>query len=190
MIELKPGASIERMTAFSDDELDQLCEATAEAIVDGNGFGWLRPPHRRVMESYWRGVLLVPERELYVASLEGRIVGAAQLMRPPPNNEAGAHAAEISTFFIAPWARGHGLARGLLAAAEESARAQGFRQLELSVRATQEAAIKLYEDCGFRRWGEHDRYARMEGRYVAGYFYTKPLDQGGQGGRSSGAAAT
>lgn len=189
MMELKPGAVIDRMTAFSDDELDELCEATAEAIVDGNGFGWLRPPHRRVLESYWRGVLLVPERELYVARLEGRIVGSAQLMRPPPNNEACAHAAEITTFFIAPWARGHGLARGLLAAAEDAARAHGYRQLDLDVRATQEAAIKLYEDCGFRRWGEHDRYARVDGHYVAGYFYTKPLEQGGPGGGTGGAKA-
>jgi ribosomal protein S18 acetylase RimI-like enzyme len=170
------NTGVERLTGFSDEELDELCEATDEAILDGNGFGWLQPPRRRVLESYWRGVLLVPERELYVARLEGRIVGSAQLLKPPPNNEAGAHAAELSTFFIAPWARGHGLARGLLRACEESARGQRFRQLDLSVRATQEAAIKLYEDAGFVRWAVNERYACIDGKYVAGYCYTKVFD--------------
>lgn len=172
-----PTAKVERVTAISDDELEQLCEATEEAILDGNGFGWLQPPARAKLESYWRGVTLVPERELYVARLDGNIVGSAQLLKPPPNNEAQAHAAQLTTFFIAPWARGHGLARGLLAAIEESARGQGFRLLDLDVRETQTAAIQLYEDCGFVRWAEKAKYARVQGRYVAGYYYSKDLEQ-------------
>ncbi len=177
MTEPNPTAKVERVTAISDDELEQLCEATEEAILDGNGFGWLQPPPRAKLESYWRGVTLVPERELYVARLDNNIVGSAQLLKPPPNNEAQAHAAQLTTFFIAPWARGHGLARGLLATIEDSARAQGFRLLDLDVRETQTAAIQLYEDCGFRRWAEKAKYARVRGHYVAGYYYSKDLEQ-------------
>lgn len=169
------AGTVERVTSLNDRELEDLCEATDEAILDGNGFGWLRPPPRRVLESYWRGVLLVPERELYTARLDGHVVGSAQLLKPPPNNEAGAHSATMSTFFIAPWARGHGLARGLLKAVEDSARAQGFAMLDLDVRATQEAAIQLYESGGFKRWGAKSRYARVDGHFVDGYFYSKWL---------------
>ena len=65
------------------------------------------------METYFRGVLLVPERELFVARLNGEIVGSAILVRPPRNNEAQAFAAHLMHSYVAPYARGHGLARML-----------------------------------------------------------------------------
>jgi hypothetical protein len=71
-------------------------------------------PSRTVLERYWRGVLLMPQRDLFVARLDGAVVGSSQLLRPPPNNEAQAHSAQITSFFIAPGARGFGLARGLI----------------------------------------------------------------------------
>ncbi len=169
------SGTIETMNHLNERDLEDLCEATDDAIIDGNGFGWLKPPPRRILESYWKGVLLVPERELLCARLDERIVGSIQLLKPPPNNEAGAHIATLSTFFIAPWARGHGLARGLLADAEHAARAQGFEVLDLDVRASQTAAIRLYENAGFRRWAVKPGYARIDGTYVDGYFYTKSL---------------
>ncbi|HYM29989.1 MAG TPA: GNAT family N-acetyltransferase [Candidatus Cybelea sp.] len=166
---------IEKPTKLPEPDLDDLCEATEEAIIDGNGFGWLKAPPRRVLESYWKGVLLVPQRELYVARLDGHIVGSAQLLKPPPNNEAQGHGATLTTFFIAPWARGHGLARGLLRAVEDAARAAGYEMLDLDVRETQTAAIHLYEAAGFQRWAVKARYAKVNGQYVAGYFYNKDL---------------
>lgn len=172
---ITPDAKVERITSLSDAELDEICEAAEKAVLDGNGFGWLNPPPRRVLESYWRGVLLMPQRDLFVARLDGAIVGSTQLLRPPPNNEAQAFAAQLTTFFIAPYARGHGLARGLLAAVEAAAVAQGFRQLDLDVRASQGAAIQLVEDAGYVRWGEKPRYALVDGAYVPGFFYTKQI---------------
>ncbi len=169
------NTAVERIAEFDDADLENLCEATNQAILDGNGFGWLSPPPREVLESYWKGVLLVPERELYIARLADQIVGSVQLVRPARNNEAGAHAATVTTFFVAPWARNMGLARGLLRAVEKTARARGLEQLDLDVRATQTAAIKLYEENGFRRWAVKDRYARVNGHYVQGYYYTKEL---------------
>ena len=175
IIPINPSARIEAVTVLDEDDLEQLCQATDEAILDGNGFGWLTPPARRVLESYWRGVMLVPERELFIARLDGHIVGSAQLLKPPPNNEAGAHAATMSTFFIAPWARGHGLAKGLLKEVEQEARNCGFRILDLDVRATQLAAIHLYEEAGFERWATKTRYALVDGQYVPGHYYSKVL---------------
>lgn len=174
---------VEKVTALSEDDLDALCLATHEAILDGNGFGWLKPPPTGLLARYWRGVLLVPERELFVARYDGAIVGSVQLLKPAPNNEAQSFCATLTTFFIAPAARGHGLARGLLSAVEDSARAQGFCQIDLDVRATQTAAIQLYETMGYLRWATKTRYALIDGAYIAGYFYSKNLEDDLPGNR-------
>ncbi|AWK86102.1 GNAT family N-acetyltransferase [Azospirillum thermophilum] len=167
--------AIERVETLKTGDLHDLCDAADDAIKAGGGFGWVEPPPRDVMERYWKGVLVVPERILFVARLDGVIAGSAQLVKPPRNNEAQGHAASLTTAFVAPWARGHGLARHLTNAVEDEARALGFRVLNLDVRETQEAAIALYESLGFRRWGTHPFYALVKGRRLAGYFYAKEL---------------
>ncbi|WP_293949517.1 GNAT family N-acetyltransferase [Sneathiella sp.] len=166
---------IEAVKEFTSADLDDLCEAAEEAIIDGNGFGWLTPPRRSVQESFWKGVLMVPVRELYCARFEGRIVGSAQLVKPFANNEAGGHIAQLATFFIAPYARGHGLAIGLLAVLENSAREQGFKFLEVDVRETQAAAISILESNGYEKWAVKQNYAWNGERYVDGYYYKKQL---------------
>jgi ribosomal protein S18 acetylase RimI-like enzyme len=166
---------VERVTEFSDEDLHALCEATAAAIIDGGGFGWVNPPGMRALETYFRGVLLVPERELFAARLNGAIVGSAHLVRPPRNNEAQGHAVQLMHAYIAPYARGHGLARMLTLAVEERARELGYHVLNLDVRETQEAAIRLYESLGFVRWGVHPDYALVRGKTVRGFFYYKRL---------------
>jgi len=172
---VQPQTSVERLESFSGTDLHDLCDAAEAAIEAGGGFGWLAAPPRHVMEAYWRGVLLVPERRLFVARLDRTICGSAQLARPPRNNEAQAFAAQLTSNFIAPWARGHGLARRIVLAVEEAARAQGFVILNLDVRDTQTAAIQLYESLGFIRWGTHPAYARVAGRTIPGHFYYKRL---------------
>jgi len=170
------NTTIDRLTSIEEVDLQDLCDATVAAIHDGNGFGWLEPPRRSVLESYWKGVILMPERELFVAWLNGRIVGSVQLQRPSRHNQAQAHIARLTTFFIAPNARGLGLARNLLQQAEMSAINDGYRLLDLDVRETQTAAIQLYERAGFIRWGARDAYAIVDGQPVAGVFYSKVLE--------------
>jgi ribosomal protein S18 acetylase RimI-like enzyme len=166
---------VERVEAFTDEDLHALCEATHAAIIEGGGFGWVKPPPRPALEAYFRGVLLVPERQIFVARLNETIVGCAQLVRPPRNNEAQAFGAQLMHSFIAPYARGHGLARRLTLRVEEAARAMKFVVLNLDVRETQQAAIRLYESLGYQRWGEHPFYARVNGETVRGFFYYKLL---------------
>jgi hypothetical protein len=166
---------VERVREFTDEDLLALCEATDAAIIDGGGFGWIAPPGRRALESYFRGVLLVPERELFVARLNGSIVGSAHLVRPPRNNEAQAYAAHLMHSFVAPYARGHGLARLLTMGVEDRARELGYHVLNLDVRETQEAAIRLYESLGYVRWGVHPEYAFVRGKVTRGFYYYKRL---------------
>jgi GNAT superfamily N-acetyltransferase len=149
----EPELLIERLKGFSDADLHTLCEATDAAILDGGGFGWVTPPGRRALETHFRGVLL----------------------RPPRNNEAQAFAANLMHSYIAPYARGHGLARMLTAAVEERARELGYHILNLDVRETQAVAIAMYESHGYIRWGEHPEYALVRGKSVTGYFFYKRL---------------
>jgi ribosomal protein S18 acetylase RimI-like enzyme len=171
----EPILFVERLKEFIDHDLHALCEATDAAIIDGGGFGWVTPPGRRALESYFRGVLLVPERELFVARLNGEIVGSAILVRPPRNNEAQAFAANLMHAYVAPYARGHGLARLLTESVEDRARELGYHILNLDVRETQTAAIRLYQSLGYIRWGEHPEYAQIRGRVVTGFFFYKRL---------------
>ena len=175
-----PVIAVERAAALPDDDLQALCEAADAAIIEGGGFGWVTPPGRTALESYFRGVLLMPERALYTARLDGIIVGSAQLVRPPRNNEAQAFAASLMHSFVAPYARGHGLARLMTSRVEDAARALGFHILNLDVRETQSAAIHTYETLGFQRWGQHPAYARVDGKTICGLFYYKRLRDGKQ----------
>ncbi|MFZ4406498.1 MAG: GNAT family N-acetyltransferase [Paracraurococcus sp.] len=180
----QPALSVERVTELDDHDMAELCEATDAAIIEGGGFGWVEPQGRAALQRHFRGVLLVPERELFIARLDGMVVGSAQLVRPPRNNEAQAFGATLTHAYIAPYARGHGLARLLITRAEERAAAMGHRVVNLDVRETQATAIALFEVLGYERWGTHPAYARVDGRTVAGHYYFKLLEPGR--GRSTG----
>ena len=170
-----PGLLVEHATELHDDDMAALCEATNAAILDGGGFGWISPPGQQALERYFRGVMMVPERELFVGRADGVITGSAQLVRQPRNNEAQSFAGSVMHSFVAPFARGNGLARLMMLRIEERARALNYRVLNLDVRETQEAAIALYESLGYERWGTHPHYARVRGQTLRGFFYTKPL---------------
>lgn len=174
----RPDLVAERVSVLSDDDMQALCEATNAAILDGGGFGWVSSPGRRTLEQYFRGILLVPERVLFVGRLDGTIVGATQLLRPPRNNEAQAMNATLMHSYIAPYARGHGLARLMTEAVEDCARGLGYQVLNLDVRESQKAAISLYKSLGYEHWGTHPHYARVAGEVVGGFFFTKRLQDG------------
>lgn len=174
----KPATKVEIVTTLTRGDLADLCQAAEDAIKAGGGFGWLKPPRRDVLESYWKGVLMVPERTLIVGRLDKVIVGSAQLVRPTKNNEAQAHSGHLTTSFMAPWARGHGIARMIAEGVENHARALGLRVLNLDVRETQEVAITLYRSLGYHEIGRHAHYARVDGAYVAGLYFWKDLTDG------------
>jgi ribosomal protein S18 acetylase RimI-like enzyme len=174
----KAHLSVERVTDLDDHDIAELCEATDAAIIEGGGFGWVEPQGRAALERHFRGVMLVPERELFVARLDGMVVGSAQLVRPHRNNEAQAFAAQLTHAYIAPYGRGHGLARLLIQRVEERAASLGHRVLNLDVRETQTTAIALFRALGYVRWGVHPAYARVRGQTVAGEYYTKLIEPG------------
>ena len=173
---VKPVIAVEHVKELPPADLHDLCDATDDAIEAGGGFGWVALPARDILERYWEGVLAMPQRLLLVARLDGVICGTAQLVMPPKNNEAQSFAVTLTTNFIAPWARGHGLARLLLEEAENKARELGFSIINLDVRETQDAAVKLYESAGYIHFATHPFYARVDGSVIPGRYYYKVIN--------------
>ena len=155
--------------------LQELCDATEEAIIGGGGFGWISPPSYKTLQNYWKGVLLIPERTLILGMLDNVIAGSVQLIKPAKNNEAQSHSCILSTFFFAPWARGFGLAKAVFQKAELKAKLDGFKVINLEVRETQLRAIQLYEQAGFIKSGVNPKAVYIDGKYITGYYYYKEL---------------
>ena len=165
----------ELSTNLSKVDLQELCEATEEAILAGGGFGWVFPPANKTLQDYWKGVLLIPERVLIIGKLDNIVAGSVQLIKPAKNNEAQSHSCVLSTFFFASWARGFGLAKAVFQKAESKAREDGFKVITLEVRETQLRAIQLYEQAGFIKFGMNPKAVLVNGEYIAGYYYYKEL---------------
>ena len=82
---------------------------------------------------------------LVAAAAAGTAVGYALLLF-----RREATVARLYSLAVDPAARGRGLARRLIAAAEEAARSRGARVLRLEVRVDNAPAIRQYEELGYR----------------------------------------
>lgn len=167
--------TVEKPAELKTADLNDLCQATEDAIRDGIGFNWMMPPMRETLEAYWKGVMLVRERSLFVGRLDGTLAASIQLVRPSKSKETSAFAASIEAHFVAPWARGHGLAKLLLDHAEREASKEGYSLIRLSVRATQERALNLYRENGYVEWGVLPYYEIENASMHAGHFFYKQL---------------
>lgn len=176
-----PRIFVERLQILSPGDLDALCNATEDTIKDNNlsfsvGMNRTESPSRERLENYWRGVMLVPERILIVGRIDQTIASAIQLVKPSPSNQTSAFAGSVDHHFVAPWARGHGLAKLLVAKAEEEAKKSDLSVLKLSVRTGLEGAIKCYESLGYILWGTLPLYEIVDGKFLSGCFYYKKLE--------------
>ena len=174
--EQRPVHSIQHVTEpLSSSDLADLCDCTDLAIEDGGGFGWVDLPDRDTLELYWQGIIAMPSRLLFLARQDDVICGSAQLILPPKHNQAQSFSATLQSLFITPWARHYGLATELLQYIEKTALEKEIEVLNLDVRETQTLAIKLYENAGYVKIGEHPYYARIEGKTLKGIYYYKTL---------------
>lgn len=173
----KSKVTVELKTdALSRADLNDLCDAAEAAIEGGGGFGWLQVPERDSLERYWQGVIAAPMRLLFLARLDGVICGTTQLILPPLNNEAQKHIVQLTTNFVAPWARGHGLAKMLLEKVEGEARLKGYSVINLDVRNTMEQAIALYESMGYIKFGEHPFSVVADNQTITSSYYYKNIN--------------
>ena len=118
----KPKIEAKFISVLNNADIEELCDATEDAILVDGGFGWINPPQRKKLVDYWKGVLLVPERLLIVGKIDNVICGSIQLIKPVRSNEAQSHLCHLTTFFIASWARGYGLGKMLIQEVEKEAK--------------------------------------------------------------------
>ncbi|MFJ1754661.1 GNAT family N-acetyltransferase [Kitasatospora sp. NPDC088134] len=84
-----------------------------------------------------------PEGVFLLARLDGRPAGCAGVRALGPGT------AELKRLYVRPGARGHGLGRRLLAAAEDAARGLGHARLRLDTMAEMPEARALYTAAGY-----------------------------------------
>lgn len=113
--------------------------------------------------------------ELVWGAFDGpALVGAAGLELP--DREKIRHKATLFGMFVAPAARGRGIARALVAAVIADARARpGLDVLQLTVTAHNTSALRLYETCSFRVWGEEPDAVRWQGARWSKLHLWRPL---------------
>jgi ribosomal protein S18 acetylase RimI-like enzyme len=173
--------TIELLEQLNPLDLVDLCDATEATMLDTFGFSvgfnqW-HPPLRRELESYFKGVMLVPERKLIVGRLDNTIAGSLQLIIPSLSNKTSNFAVSLDNHFVAPWARNLGMAKALLEFSERHALSKGYKLIRLSVNSMREAAITLYESYGYKKWGTLEKYENVANQIVSGYFYYKDLQK-------------
>jgi ribosomal protein S18 acetylase RimI-like enzyme len=122
----------------------------------------------RISRAQWRRHIASDSACVLVTGPRGRVDGAAVVF-----HRRNSRRARLYSLAVADAARGRGLAKALLAAAEAEARRRGCNALELEVRTDNRAAIALYEHQGYRR------AARLHGFYEDGtdaWRYARNLD--------------
>ena len=104
-----------------------------------------------------------PAGRWVVAYRRGKPVGCAALKR------LGNRTAEIKRVYVAPEARGTGVARAILARLEQIAQDVGYTTLRMDTGARQPASAALFRSCGY------EQIADYNGNPVAAYWFEKRL---------------
>jgi ribosomal protein S18 acetylase RimI-like enzyme len=130
-------------------------------------------------EDRWRARLSIPGSRNVVAKLGGEPVGMASGVPfpvvpdgPPPRKVGDI---ELISMWVAPSARGHGVADMLIQDLVAWAAHFGSPAVRLSVRETNASAIALYRRHGFEATGERATDEDPTGAAVAELVFRKPL---------------
>ncbi|MFE6821162.1 GNAT family N-acetyltransferase [Streptomyces sp. NPDC057690] len=137
----------------------ELADLLVDAVDDGASLGFLAPLDRTAAEEWWKdraqGVA-AGQLAVWAAQDGHRVVGTVGLAFPDKPNSR--HRAELVKLMVHRDARGKGLGRTLLTAAEESAVAAGVTLLHLDTE-TDSPAEHLYRTAGWTRAGVIPDYA-------------------------------
>jgi GNAT superfamily N-acetyltransferase len=133
-------------------------------LFDAYRVFYQQPPDTSLAHAFLHERLALRESVILLARSDtnGTACGFTQ-MYPCFSSVAAQRLWILNDLFVTPQARGGGIARALLAAAERHARDCGAIRLVLSTAANNRGAQKLYESCGWVR--DHD------------WFYQRPLSQ-------------
>ena len=99
----------------------------------------------------WMAAVIEPPRRTHalVAELDGGVAGFA-IVRPSADDDASPETGELDGFYTAPAAWGRGAGLGLLAAAIEALREDGFTTATLWTATDNHRPRRIYERAGWR----------------------------------------
>lgn len=129
---------------LADDLDDRLIWQIIEPSVRA-GETLMLPPDMTAADAlgYWRS----PSHEVFVAEVDGRMVGTYYLRANHPGG--GAHVANCG-YATAPAAAGRGVARAMCAHSLDRARARGFQAMQFNcVVSSNEPAVHLWRSLRF-----------------------------------------
>src|SRR5690606_31146863 len=124
------------------DDLDALVALEARCFASD-----------RLSRRSFRRMIARKTSALVVAEVDGALQGYVLVLF-----HAGAPLARLYSVAVAPAARGGGLGRQLVSAAEERARTNDCVALRLEVRRDNAAALALYHALGYRQFGVQEDY--------------------------------
>lgn len=159
--------------------LPALAQVLSDCVEGGASVGFMSPYLPANAMPYWEGVAKAVadgNTVLIVAQQDGEIVGTVQLgIGMMPNQP---HRADLKKLLVHRKARGLGLSRALMDAADVEATKHGRHILVLDT-ATGSPAEFIYEKLGWQRVGVIPQYALMpDGSYCGSTFFYKALSAG------------
>ncbi|MBC2771367.1 GNAT family N-acetyltransferase [Rhizobium sp. AQ_MP] len=156
--------------------LPDLSETLADCVEGGASLGYMSPFRPDDGQAFWRGVADAVGRGevlLYGAFVGDRLVGTVQVGFASKPNQP--HRADLMKLLVHRDARGLGLSKALMAAAEAGAAKAGRWLLVLDT-AAGELAEGLYEKLGWQRSGVIPSYALFpDGRYCDTVIFWKTV---------------
>jgi ribosomal protein S18 acetylase RimI-like enzyme len=167
--------NIRRITEANENEIHGLADVLLDCVEGGASVSFMQPMQRDKALRFWRGVAQSAsrgERVLLVAEDEGRVLGTVQVVLEQPENQP--HRGDVSKMLVLRSLRKQGLGEALMRAAEVAAAECGKTLLVLDTAS--DAAMRLYERCGWQRVGTIPDYALLpQGGYCDTVYYYKRL---------------
>ncbi|MEV6744908.1 GNAT family N-acetyltransferase [Streptomyces sp. WC2508] len=154
MIEIVPVRGHELVTYA-----DELAALLVDTVDGGSSVGFLAPLDREVAADWWReraGAVDAGRLQVWIARDAERVAGTIALDRAQLPNAR--HRAEVAKLMVRPSARGRGVGRSLLDAAERSAAGAGVTLLVLDTESGSPAE-RLYRSAGWTECGSIPDYA-------------------------------
>lgn len=166
----------------SPDVTSQLSEILVEVVANGGSVSFLHPLEPERARAFWQDALEAADRgeRVVLGAWDGAVLAGTVtvLLDCPPNQP---HRGEIAKLMTRVSHRGRGVARTLMRAAEDEARARGRTLLVLDT-ATDGGAAGLYERLGWVFAGEIPDFAlKPHGGLSGTRIYWKRIGNAAQG---------
>jgi ribosomal protein S18 acetylase RimI-like enzyme len=121
------------------------------------------PPPAELDWSFFREKIDL--QDVLVAVVDGEVAGYVRIAHPFPLESSG-HVLHVTGIAVGPAFQRRGVGQALVEAAIDESRSRGARRLTLRVLAHNEAAVRLYERCGFVVEGVLRGEFFLDGNYV------------------------